>query len=382
MRLKVMDEVDQRLRILGAIESGELSVRAAAEQFDVSKTQIYQWRARYRAEGAEGLVPLSRRPLTSPGMTSAEVEDEIVRVHKERLGRWGAKKVRAYLIRQGWPMPATSTVHAVLVRRGRVVPKPRPRRDDGQRFERPFCNDLWQIDGTMHRLVNGHEFWVVDILDDRARFLLAAAVGAALTGALAWQAFRAAVALYGLPRQLLSDNGTTFTGRLHDMVVYFERQVRAAGVEFIHGRARHPQTQGKLERQHATQNAWIADHRPRSLAAAQPVLDAYRHDYNHIRPHEALGQAVPASIYQPGTPIELPLIEYEPADAYPPGALMRRIDPRGRIRYGNHTLVVEQRWAELPVGLVRNHGRLHVFYGSAEIVTLIVGDMPHPKRAR
>jgi hypothetical protein len=61
---------------------------------------------------------------------------------------------------------------------------------------------------------------------------------------------------------------------------------------------------------------------------------------------------------------------------------MRRIDPRGRIRYGNHTLTVEQRWAELPVGLVRDHGRLHVFYGSAEIVTLIVGDMPHPKRAR
>src|SRR5690606_11235330 len=146
---------------------------------------------------------------------------------------------------------------------------------------------------------------------------------------------RRAVAEYGLPRQLLSDNGTTFTGRLHNMVVYFERQVRAAGVEFIHGRARHPQTQRKLERQHGTQNAWIADHRPRSLTGAQRVLDTYRHDYNHVRPHEALGQATPASVYQPGEPVELPTGEFEPADAYPPGALMRRIDPQGRIRYGN-----------------------------------------------
>jgi hypothetical protein len=72
----------------------------------VSKTQLYEWRVRHVAEGVAGLVPLSRRPLTSPGMTSAEVEDEIVRVHKERLGRWGAKKIRSYLIRQGWTMPA------------------------------------------------------------------------------------------------------------------------------------------------------------------------------------------------------------------------------------------------------------------------------------
>ena len=120
----------------------------------------------------------------------------------------------------------------------------------GQRFQRPHSNDLWQIDGTEHRLVNGRQFWVVDILDDRSRFLLAALVGLTLTGALAWEAMRIAVAAYGLPRQLLSDNGTTFTGKLHGFVVYFERQVRAAGIDFINGRVRHPQTQGKIERQH------------------------------------------------------------------------------------------------------------------------------------
>ena len=279
-----MDEVDQRLRIITEIESGRLTVRDAAARFRVSRTQVYEWLHRYRAEGAEGLVPRSRRPLHSPGMTPAAVEDEIVRLHKERLGRWGAKKIRAVLARRGVAVPATSTVHEILVGRGRVLAHPRPRLDDGQRFQRPFSNDLWQIDGTMHRLINGREFWVIDILDDRARFLLAALVGSSLTGALAWQAFRAAVAAYGLPRQLLSDNGTTFTGRLHHMVVYFERQVRRAGVEFIHGRAYHPQTQGKLERQHGTQNTWIDDHRPRSVAGAQAVLDAYRLDYNQVRP--------------------------------------------------------------------------------------------------
>jgi transposase InsO family protein len=382
MPLKVMDVLAQRLRVVSEVEAGRMSVREAAAQYDVSKSQVYEWLGRYRAEGADGLVPRSRRPLHSPAATPTDVEDEIVRLHKERLGRWGAKKVRAHLANRGLPMPAVSTVHEILIRRGLVLSRPRSRRDEGRRFERPYCNDLWQIDGTQHRLVNGCEFWVVDILDDHARFLLAAAVGPALTGLLAWQAFRAAVAAYGLPRQLLSDNGTSFTGRLHGRVVYFERQVRAAGVEFIQGRPYHPQTQGKLERQHGTQNQWIDDHRPRSLAGAQPVLDAYRHDYNHVRPHEALGQRTPASVYQPGQPLELPPIDLEPADAYPPGAILRYIDNRGRLRYGGWTFTLERRWDELTVGLVRDHQWLHVFYGSAELARFNVGDMPHPNRSR
>lgn len=382
MPLKVMDIVDQRLRAVMEIESRQSSVREVAQRLGVSKSQVYEWLSRYRAEGADGLVPRSRRPLHSPAATPATVEDEIVRLHKERLGRWGAKKIRAHLAGRGVAVPAVSTVHEILIRRGLIVARPRPRRMDGQRFERPFSNDLWQIDGTQHRLVNGRDFWVVDILDDRSRFLLAVVVGLALTGCLAWQAFRAAVAAYGLPRQLLSDNGTTFTGRLHGKVVYFERQIRAAGVQFIHGRAYHPQTQGKLERQHATQNMWIADHRPRSLGAAQTVLNAYRQDYNDVRPHEALGQRTPASVYQPGQPLQLPPIELEPADAYPPGAIRRHIDERGRLTYGGKTFWVDQRWAELPVGLVRAGHRLDVFYGSAEITSFEVGDMPHPNRSR
>jgi transposase InsO family protein len=380
--LKVMDVVEQRLRVVTEVESGRLSVRQAAQQYRVSKSQVYEWLGRYRAEGPDGLVPRSRRPVHSPAVTPADIEDEIVRLHKQRLGRWGAKKIRSHLARQGMVVPAVSTVHEILIRRGRITARPRVRRESGQRFERPFCNDLWQIDGTLHRLVNGREFWVVDILDDRSRFLLAAAVGPCLTGTLAWQAFSGAVAAYGMPRQLLSDNGTTFTGRLHGYVVYFERQVRAAGVEFIHGRVYHPQTQGKLERQHGTQNTWIADHRPRSLSAAQHVLDAYRADYNTIRPHEALGQRPPAELYQSGQPLQLPPIELGPPDAYPPHAIRRRIDKQARLTYGGRTFYIEQRWAELPVGLVREHHRLLVFYGSAEITSIEVGDMPHPHRAR
>ncbi len=130
MPLKVMDVVELRLRVIADVESG-LSPREAAARHRIGKTQVYEWLARYRADGAQGLMPCSRRPLVSPGQVAAAIEDEIVRWRKARP-RWGAKKIRAMLARDGWaPVPAVSTVHQVLVRRGLVehgTPAARTRR--------------------------------------------------------------------------------------------------------------------------------------------------------------------------------------------------------------------------------------------------------------
>ena len=368
MPLKVMDIVELRLQVIADVGSG-MSPREAAARHKIGKTQVYEWLARHREEGAGGLVPRSRRPLSSPRQLDAAVEDEIVRLRKLRP-RWGAKKIRSVLAREGWPVPAVSTVHQVLVRRGLVDHCPRRREPPGgwQRFTRPCCNDLWHIDATRHALAGGRGFWVIDLIDDHSRYLLAAHVAAGPTMAAGWAAFRGAVAACGLPRQLLSDNGLTFTGRLHGVSVAFERQVSAAGTQLIHARARHPETLGKLERQHQVQNAWMTDHpAPRSLPAAQRLLDAYRHDYNHCRPHEGIGQAFPAEIYLPDHGIELPVIELGPAGPYPPGCLMRKVSANGTFRYATTWLPLDARWGGIQIGLIREHGRLLAYYGAALI---------------
>jgi transposase InsO family protein len=194
-----------------------------------------------------------------------------------------------------------------------------------------------------------------------------------------WDAFRGAVAVCGLPRQLISDNGINFTGRLLGRTVAFERQVAAAGTELIHTSPRHPQTIGKLERQHGTQNDWFADHgRPRSLPAAQRLIDAYRDDYNHHRPHEAIGQQYPAEIYVPDPGIDLPVIELAPADPYPPGCWYRKVGQNGTFSYGYAKLQIDNRWAGIHVGVIRDHNRLKVFYGAALIDTINVTGVPEP----
>lgn len=380
MPLKVMDVVELRLRVIAEVQSGR-PPREVAERHGIGKTQVYEWLSRYAADGAQGLLPRSRRPLASPGQVDAAIEDEIVRRRKAKP-RWGAKKIRSMLARDGWsPVPATSTVHQVLVRRGLVERRPRRREpaEGWRRFVRPYPNDLWHVDATRHLLANGRAFWVVDLVDDHSRFLLATYVCPAPTALAGWAAVRAAVAAHGLPRQMLSDNGLNFTGRLRGVTVAFERQVRAAGIELIHARPYHPETLGKLERQHCTQNAWIADFGPpTSLAGAQQLLDAYRSDYNTARPHEAIGQHFPAEIYRPDPGLELPAIELAPADPYPPGCLKRRVSAGGVLRYGNTRFKLDSRWDGITVGLIRNHGRLEVYYGAALIDTISIGDLPAP----
>lgn len=383
MPLKVMDVVEQRFLIVQEALQPGVNVSAVSRQHRISRSTLYEWLEGYQRAGLEGLVPRPPVPLSSPGWIGGELEDEILRLRKQH--QWGPRKIRDELRQQGWePLPAISTVQQALARRG-IGPlrprKPRPR-DPGQRFCREHSNELWQIDGSMYRLANGREYWVVDIVDDCSRFCVAAVIGPALTGQLAWLAFRTAVAAHGLPAQLLSDNGLCFTGQAHGLEVAFERQVHAAGTTTTHSRPYHPQCCGKIERLHRTDRDWQTLHQPvpRSLAQAQQHHDAFREHYNHHRPHQSLDGDYPVQRYQPGQPLMLPTIELEPAGAYPPGCLQRRVKSGGEFSYGNSRRRIDGRWAGVNVGLIRQAGRLEVYYGASLIDTLLVGTIAHPTR--
>jgi len=382
MPLKVMDVVEQRLAIVQEAVQPGVDVRALCALHGIGRSTFYEWRSAYLADGLTGLVPGSRRPHRSPGQLPAELEDEILRLRKDH--GWGPRKIRDELRQQGRdPVPAISTVQQCLARYGIGPLRPRaPRpRQPGSAFCREHSNELWQIDGSQHRLANGREFWVVDIVDDCSRFCVAALAGPALTGLLAWTAFRSAVAAYGLPAQLLSDNGLCFTGKLRGFEVAFERQVHAAGTRTTHSRPYHPQCCGKIERLHRTAKDYLARQpRPRSLPAGQRALDGFVEHYNHHRPHQSLDGAYPGQIYQSGLALLLPTIDLEPAAAFPTGCLLRRIDSSAVLHYGGTRRHLDGRWAGVTVGLIRHGGRLEVYYGASLIETLIVGTIPHPTR--
>jgi transposase InsO family protein len=381
MALRVMSMAEIRLEVLlEAARSGE-TVAEVCRRHGISRETYYVYLRRYQAEGLEGLESRSRQPQRQPARMRPEVELEICRMRKDHP-RWGARRIRAELRRAGKFAPAVSSVHQALVRNHLVALRPPRPKPATIRFERESPNDLWQIDATEVVLASGKKTWVMDILDDHARFYLAAKVVSGPTGAAAWAVFEDAVGRYGLPRQVLSDNGTCFTGRLIHAVVEFERRLRALGVQPINGRPYHPQTQGKLERFHRTLKEWLEDHPGFATAEDLQVgLDGFRQHYNHDRPHQGIGDATPAERYQtgPGRRLSGPPPEGQPT--YPPGSIVRKVDRAGVLGYRGASIGVGKRWRHLWVRVVELAGVTHIYFGEELVRSLVLDPEINYQRA-
>jgi transposase InsO family protein len=310
--------LDKKLAIVLAAEQG-VAVKELCEQLGVHRDTIHEWRRRFRSEGIDGLIDRSRRPARSPGQTSGDVEDQIVRLRKELKVDNGAMAIGWLLRRRGVEgVPSDRTIHRILVRRGLVDPEPQKRPKNAyRRFEYARPNACWQIDATSWQLRNARPVTIMDIVDDHSRAAMALRVGArGATTELALETVFAAAALFGLPAMVLSDNGSCFTTR-DDAVSDFESVLGAAGIKVIHSRPYHPETCGKIERFHKTLKRWL-NTRPlaRTRAELQNQLDVFADYYNHQRPHTAAGEMTAGERHtatEPAVPQPTPILIARPA---------------------------------------------------------------------
>lgn len=377
MALQVVSMEELKLEVLLEPERTGDSVATVCRRHGISRQTFYVYRRRYLAEGLAGLEPRSRRPRACPAQIDPALEATISRLRKDHP-RWGARRIRAELARAGIKPPATSTIHEALRRNHLVAPQPPRRQKATKRFERETPNDLWQIDATQVALAGGERVWVVDCLDDHARYLLAAHASANLGGEAAWACFVQASAYYGLPRQLLSDNGSYFTGRLLGFEADFERKLAKVGVELINSAPAHPQTLGKLERFHRTLKEWLQDEGPAAdLDHLQLLLDRFRAHYNDERPHQGIGDLTPVERYRPSSSAaaalgELQLSEAERPD-YPPHSIVRKVWSNGLISYAGMGIMLGARWAGARVRIIEVGELVHVYHGD-QLVRVLVPD--------
>src|SRR5205807_439957 len=197
--------ITMEAKLLAVFTAGlEVNVRRLCVELGMSRQTFYKYRRRWDSEGPAGLVERSRRPARSPSMTAADVEDRIMRLRKTLPVDNGAQAIAWLLAVDGIAVSA-STVHRVLVRRGMVVPHPerRPKSAAWRRFEWPRPNDAWQIDATQWVLADNREIWVMDVLDDHSRVLVAARVCAGPTGQAAWEALSHGMAEWGVPAHVM-----------------------------------------------------------------------------------------------------------------------------------------------------------------------------------
>jgi len=327
----------------------DANVRELCRRYEISAKTGYKWLDRWAAAGAAGLADRSRRPLRSPARTPAALEERVVAVRRAHP-TWGGRKIHHCLQQQGvGDVPAPSTITAILRRHdllAAAADTPHP----WQRFEHAAPNDLWQLDFLGHRPVeDGQRVHPLTVLDDHSRFLLALVACSCEQQEVVQAHLTACFRRYGLPRAILTDNGppwgTSGGGGLTALAAWLLR----LGIAPRHGRAYHPQTQGKVERMHGTIAADVFAHRSLpDLAACQPAFDAFRQVYNHDRPHEALAYAVPASRYAASSrafPEPLPPIAYGPDDQ------VRLVRDQGAISFRGRSWFVSRGLIGLPVAV-------------------------------
>jgi transposase InsO family protein len=292
-----------------------MNVRAECAALGMSRSTFYKYVARFRAEGVDGFFPRSRRPLTSPERLPAACEDELIRARKELLDDgWdaGADQIRFRLLAQiqagvcPWPasapVPSRATINRVLDRRGQLVKVPRRRpRAASRRFEAEQPNQRWQMDGFEWSLADGRTVVVLHIIDDCSRFEIGLQVARSENAEQVWQAVELAAARYGLPAEMLTDNGTAFSGRRRGWTSPLEANLTALGVRHITSSVGHPQTCGKVERAHQPVQNWLETHGPyETTDELQAGVDTYRRRFNTERPKTHLDGLTPAQRYALG----------------------------------------------------------------------------------
>lgn len=363
--------VTLREQFIAAALTGDQPMSVVCRQFQISRKTGYKWLARYRAEGVSGLQDRSRRPHQSPERTAATVEQQVLLV-RDRHPAWGARKIAAVLARQGVDVPAVSTITAILDRHGRLDPQERAKHRAYQRFMAPHPNALWQLDFKGWRALSSGQgsCHPLSVLDDHSRWLVGLV---ACDNQQESTVRRALIRLFeetGMPERLLADNGPPWGTGHPNSLTELEVWLLRLGITVTHGRPRHPQTQGKVERLHRTLGLEVGDWwNTADLAGCQGRFDTWRTLYNQERPHEALGMAVPASRYVPSArpyPQRLPPIDYGP------GTTVRTIQANGWLHFQGQRYRISRALRGQPVALrpTSTDGVLSVVYCQHQVAQL------------
>jgi transposase InsO family protein len=235
------------------------------------------------------------------------------------------------------------------------------------RFQRPVCNELWQADFKALG-VNPPGFRVLSVIDDCSRFVVALCVVPRATNLEVFAAFWNIFGERGMPDSLLTDNEACFHTRGSMGPSYLEARLWRLEISTLHGRPRHPQTQGKVERFHRSMEQDLGSLlKERDPVRMQKTLDAYKEDFNWARPHEACANRFPGAVYTAPSrrrPERLPDV------VHPEGAQLRRVDDNGRFKREGSLYQIGRGLAKEQVALLPTPEGIVVVYAGKEFALL------------
>jgi len=347
--------MDERVRFVGDVLKGERSMSEVCALYGISRKTGYKWLGRYEAAGASGLQERSHAPLHQPHAVDQVMVQRLLMARRQHPS-WGPRKLLVWLQRRDtkpdthWP--AASTVGEILTRHGLVTARKRTRRAPGHSsaLGNPDTpNALWCTDFKgQFRTGDTRYCYPLTLTDAHSRYLLLCRGVLRPDTESVWSWFEHAFREYGLPLAIRSDNGPPFAstglGGLSRLSVWWIK----LGILPERITPGCPQQNGRHERMHRTLKRECTQPAAASLRAQQRAFNRFVAEYNDERPHEALAQRPPASVYVPSTrayPRKVPPM------CYPDSYTVRHPCHSGQIKWHGQFVYVSQLLVGEPVGL-------------------------------
>jgi len=304
---------EQRLLLLDAWIRSKLPATEFSQLVGVTTTTLYGWRKRFEDQGPAALLGHKRGQR---GSQLPEPTRRAILMMKEAHPDWGQDRIHDMLIRSEGLDASAGAVQRVLLEAGYEVEEAatRPHPPQARRFERTRPNELWQTDLFTFLLKRQRQrVHLVAYLDDFSRFLVGFGLHASASGALVREVLQGAIANYGAPEQVLTDNGAqyhTWRGKSA-----FARLCERRGIEQIVASPRRPQTLGKIERFWGTLWRELLEGAVfRDLEEARTRIEHFVGFYNFQRTHQGLDGLVPADRYFEAAPEVRAALEKRVAD--------------------------------------------------------------------
>jgi len=272
-------------------------LQRVAREMGVGLSTLSKWARLYREQGEAGLQPQPRRRGSQrprPGGVAPAVKTKVVKL-KHRHPDLGIQKISHFLRRVFFLPVSRETVRRTLHEQ-QLLPKrkPKPQRNPPKPrfFERSTPNQMWQTDIFTFRL-GGKNAYLIGFLDDYSRYVVGLDVFRSQTAEHVLEVYRTAVAEYGVPKEMLSDQGRQYSSWRG--TTRFEAELRKDRVHHIKSRPHHPMTLGKIERFWKTiWEEFLARAQFDSFESARERVRLWVKHYNHQRPHQALDGLCPA----------------------------------------------------------------------------------------
>jgi transposase InsO family protein len=299
---KVSDPMSERMSFVMRLQQGE-SMSELCREFEISRKTGYKLRERFKSEGPAGLFDRSRAPERSPHRTDAAMVATLLKARRAHP-TWGPKKLRAWLEQRhdGVSFPAPSTIGDLLKRHGLI--EGRKRRRNTTPYDAPLRrangpHEVWCADFKgQFRLRSGKLCYPLTITDRFTRMILCCEALESTCIESALLVFERTFRDHGLPQVIRTDNGVPFASKgvlgLSRLSVRWLR----LGIWPERIAPGHPEQNGQHERMHLVLKQETTRPAAATMLAQQERFERFVDEYNHARPHEALGQVTPASLYR------------------------------------------------------------------------------------